>query len=342
MARLRGTRWQADAIVRGKRMRHTFSTQLEAEAWESAARLADEKNLPTPSVQGITEGHKLSSFIDEAVPFLWGGSANEMKAAAMAKTTAKFFGENATLESVRTPDVIRWITSLKREGNANATINRKISNLSKLLKHARKSGLITQVPEFDRQSEGEGRIRFLSDTEENKLIGLLYRWGQEPYAEYVKFLLYTGCRPSEAGRVEWRDVSANRVTFWHTKTKRPRTIPLSIKAKEAVDYTRLLGWLRPWSEISYFAFIKVWDRVKLQMGLDHDEQFVPYALRHTCASRLVQRGIDIRRVKEWMGHTSITMTMRYAHLSPTDLDEAVSVFDAVPKCAIEHDDGVVK
>ncbi len=40
---------------------------------------------------------------------------------------------------------------------------------------------------------------------------------------------------------------------------------------------------------------------------------------HTCASRLVQRGVPLKVVQEWMGHKAINMTMRYAHLAPANL-----------------------
>ena len=51
----------------------------------------------------------------------------------------------------------------------------------------------------------------------------------------------------------------------------------------------------------------------------------PHILRHTCASRLVRGGVDIRRVQMWLGHQTLQMTMRYAHLSPQAMLEAVNV-----------------
>jgi integrase len=72
----------------------------------------------------------------------------------------------------------------------------------------------------------------------------------------------------------------------------------------------------------------VWDRVRVNLGFALDKDFVPYICRHTCASRLVQRGVPITVVKEWMGHKSITMTMRYAHLAPTNLKVAATALEA--------------
>ncbi len=54
---------------------------------------------------------------------------------------------------------------------------------------------------------------------------------------------------------------------------------------------------------------------------------VAHALRHTCASRLVQRGVGLKVVQQWMGHKRIEVTLRYAHLSPTSLLEAVKVLE---------------
>jgi len=65
-------------------------------------------------------------------------------------------------------------------------------------------------------------------------------------------------------------------------------------------------------------------------------------LRHTFAGRLVMAGVDIRTVQELMGHKSITMTMRYAHLSPKHRTEALEKLCAsVTKTASEQSVGTV-
>ncbi len=68
-----------------------------------------------------------------------------------------------------------------------------------------------------------------------------------------------------------------------------------------------------------------WMRVRFLMGMDGDPQFVPHMLRHTCATRLAQRGVSMPVIKEWMGHTTIITTSRYTHFAPSDLQGAAAL-----------------
>jgi len=56
--------------------------------------------------------------------------------------------------------------------------------------------------------------------------------------------------------------------------------------------------------------------------------FTWHCLRHTFASRLVMAGVDLRTVQELMGHKTISMTVRYAHLAPKHTLTAVERLDA--------------
>jgi site-specific recombinase XerD len=83
----------------------------------------------------------------------------------------------------------------------------------------------------------------------------------------------------------------------------------------------------PFIGIRQPIFRQAWHEARATAGLGSDKQIVPHCLRHTCASRLVRGGIDIRRVQMWLGHQTLQMTMRYAHLATQDLDVCVSVLE---------------
>ncbi len=217
------------------------------------------------------------------------------------------------------------IGALRERGNSNATINRKMAALSKLLRKAHKMGDIYSLPEFIRQKERVGRIRFLEYEEEKRLFAALKSRCPDSYRLAV-FLVDTGCRLGEAIGLTWNDVQDQRVTFWLTKSNRSRTVPLTRRARKcaAIPHERLKG---PFSMLTQVRFRQIWNEAKIEVGLGADDQVVPHILRHTCASRLVRGGIDIRRVQMWLGHQTLQMTMRYAHLATNDLDSCVKVLE---------------
>lgn len=237
------------------------------------------------------------------------------------------------------------IGSLRQRGNSNATINRKMAALSKLLRKAHKMGDIHSLPEFRRQKERAGRIRFLEKDEEARLFAAIRSRSEDAYRLSV-FLVDTGCRLGEALGLIWNDLQPTRVSFWITKSGRSRTIPLTMRAREVVAFSgegrRPKG---PFAMLNQPQFRQIWNEAKQEVGLGADDQVVPHILRHTCASRLVQGGIDIRRVQMWLGHQTLQMTMRYAHLATNDLDSCVVVLETRPiECAagtsLSSQDGV--
>ena len=217
------------------------------------------------------------------------------------------------------------IGKLRERGNSNATINRKMAALSKLLRKAYKMGNIHSLPEFRRQKERAGRIRFLEQEEEARLFAAIRARDEDCYRLSV-FLVDTGCRLGEAIGLIWNDIQVPRVSFWITKSGRSRTVPLTGRAIETlkVEGPRKKG---PFAMLNQAGYRAVWNDAKAAVGLGTDTQVVPHILRHTCASRLVQGGIDIRRVQMWLGHQTLSMTMRYAHLATNDLDSCVVVLE---------------
>ncbi|WP_373288630.1 tyrosine-type recombinase/integrase [Brucella endophytica] len=219
----------------------------------------------------------------------------------------------------------RVIGTLRERGNSNATINRKMAALSKLLRKAYKMGEIFSLPEFIRQKERAGRIRFLEYDEEQRLFAAIRSRCEDSYRLSI-FLVDTGCRLGEAIGLTWNDIQDHRVTFWFTKSNRSRTVPMTRRVRKALDIPHM-GRKGPFAMLNQIRYRAIWNEAKMEVGLGKDDQVVPHILRHTCASRLVRGGIDIRRVQMWLGHQTLQMTMRYAHLATNDLDSCVKVLE---------------
>tara|TARA_Y100000815_G_scaffold202414_1_gene186032 strand:+ start:537 stop:1472 length:936 start_codon:yes stop_codon:yes gene_type:complete len=217
----------------------------------------------------------------------------------------------------------------RKKGNRNSTINRKLAAIFKLLKKAERGGHIARLPTYLRLRERNGRVRFLTSDEERRIFQSI--GARNPHHELLAvFLIDTGARVGEALALKWGDIQNGNATFWITKSGRSRTIPLTERAQAALEacreFSRSAG---PFLDIPYQNFKYNWDASKKECGLESDPNMVPHILRHTCASRLVQAGIDLRRVQTFLGHQTIQMTLRYAHLATNDLQQCARALNSL-------------
>jgi integrase len=67
-----------------------------------------------------------------------------------------------------------------------------------------------------------------------------------------------------------------------------------------------------------------WDLAQTAMGLAGDQDFRLHACRHTCATRLLERGENTRVIQRWLGHKRLEITERDAHVFDTALESAAS------------------
>ncbi|MFC3642143.1 tyrosine-type recombinase/integrase [Aquibium oceanicum] len=272
----------------------------------------------------IVRKHTLLDLYDRYHGILWeNGSHKDNVSAFIREIDTIICSASFSTFSQETVDTV--ISALRNSGNSNATINRKMAALSKLLRKALKMGDIHSLPEFRRQKERAGRIRFLDREEENRLFAAIQVRSVEYYRLSV-FLVDTGARLGEAIALRWGDISERRATFWLTKSRRSRSIPLTDRAFAAMGPPKARRG-GPFIGIQQQQYRKVWNEAKEEVGLGHDNDVVPHVLRHTCASRLVRGGIDLRRVQTWLGHQTLTMTMRYAHLATHDLDMCIPILE---------------
>ena len=151
----------------------------------------------------------------------------------------------------------------------------------------------------------------------------------------VLIALKTGLRRSELLSLEWSDVvlegnSQIYVRGQNTKNSQSRVIPLNDEAVSIVKNWKMfcdassvesdLVFANPVSGNRMKEIGSAWDRVLKKAGI---KAFRFHDLRHTFASKLAKKGVDLNTIRELLGHADITMTLRYAHLSPGHLKEAV-------------------
>jgi integrase len=343
--RQRGNSYQVDVQYKGQRVREDVASEEQAIEREAQIKLALMKgtwNAPVSAPTRNASTLTLGALKDRVYALVWSKQKAARESDSVARLVVSFFGAERSVVSIDRRTVGDFRLALARAGNSPATINRKLASLSKMLSVAHDEGWIADRPRITRERESEGRDRFLTHEEEDKLIAVLRVWGQHDAADLVMFLLDTGCRLGEALTLRWTEVTLNRVTFVgaHTKNSLTRPVPLTARLIDMVN--RKVKALGP--SLSGVCtglvfpgfdggrkFRKVWDRAKRHMGLAADPHFVIHILRHTCASRLLQGGADLEYVRRWLGHKDIKMTQRYAHLAPTSLDKLTAILEARPE-----------
>ena len=325
MASQRGNKWQGTVTNGTQRIRQGgFESYQEAEAWEANARLALSRGEPVSSDGNSATLESFTQYYRRVHPVLWGDSDHGMKVVNQLKEIAEIVNDvpvamftDQHLESI--------VTALKQRRNADATINRKLAALSKILTQANKTRVLANKPDIAgyRRKEGKGRLRFITKDEEGRFLDKL-NFMRPEFSDFTAFLIDTGFRFGEALKFTWADYHNGKVTLWQTKSNTPRTIPLTKRCRDILERCPK-DTDRPFAHINRNTYRSVFEKARGMAGLGTD--VIPHVMRHTCASRLVQSGVDIRRVQVWLGHSTIAMTMRYSHLAPDDLNVCLDALE---------------
>jgi integrase len=220
------------------------------------------------------------------------------------------------------------LQEMREEGSSGATSNRYRAVLSAIFAWGAKHRKVAANParEVEAARESDPVVRFLEEDEEASLRRVLREEYPEREAE-LDVALHTGMRRNELYRLTWDKVDLKRhiVTVQgkaHARSRlsSQRRIPLNARAKAAFLelYARSNG--------SAFVCPGAHDGTETDRdGRDWFERSVARAgiinfryhdLRHTFASRLVMAGVSLASVMEYLGHRSMAMTLRYAHLAP--------------------------
>lgn len=164
----------------------------------------------------------------------------------------------------------------------------------------------------------------MTEDEEGRLLDVL----PGHFKPLVVLAIHTGLRRGELINLHWDNIDfrTGTLTIKRSKHGESRHVPLNRVAVETlITMKRERKVLAPFiftTETGKYLhnFERTWLTAVKKAGI---EGFRFHDLRHTFASRLAMKGRPLRTIQELMGHKTITMTLRYAHLSPGYLREAV-------------------
>ena len=243
---------------------------------------------------------------------LWKGKAYERTAFRNVEEFIEIVGDLELCE-VRTTTMDTWMAAMTV---SEATINRKLVNIHQVLAYAVDREWMDRMPKMEWQREHLGRIRWLSDAEEVQMFALLEAWGCREESMFIAAAIDTGMRRGELLAAQRNQIDGQWLRVWKTKTKTARSVPLSARAKAALD--ECLPW-----KLDENRLRQVWERLRAAMCLKEDPDFVLHMLRHTAGTRTLKKTKNIVVVQRLLGHKKLTTTLRYAHLSDDELLAAV-------------------
>ncbi len=225
-----------------------------------------------------------------------------------------------------------YLSFLKREGLASATIARKTASLKAFYRFLSSENIIEENPA--RRLSSPRQRQLLPDVLSEKEVEALLKQprGVSPSAlrdrAMLETLYATGLRASELTGLDRSDlnIKLGYVRCWG-KGARERIVPLGGKAVQAaVGYLRsgrpqMLG---PHETGALFLNVRgrritrqaLWQILKKHaQGAKINKNVSPHTLRHSFATHLLDNGADLRIVQELLGHVSIATTQVYTHIS---------------------------
>ncbi|WP_379908230.1 tyrosine-type recombinase/integrase [Marinobacterium aestuariivivens] len=236
-----------------------------------------------------------------------------------------------------TPKAISQWPSERMKSAKVTTTNNDVQALKSLFNWLNKRGHIdysNPVQVIERIRTHEADRPFLSHDQIRALLEYLPSHPHRDVAILIRICLETGARWSEAQALTRERIHPNRLIFTQTKSKKTRAVPIN---RELYDLILSEGGKPPFRRCETSA------RELLNSLLDLPKGISTHILRHTFASHFVMAGGNILTLQRILGHSSIQMTMRYAHLAPDHLDEATRLNPvSLGKNRERHDRNVIE
>jgi len=261
------------------------------------------------------------------------------KACILNKHLKPYFGK-MVVKDIGAESIERYKQAKLSTSSCAKTINNQLATLRKCLVVAEEWGVIERVPKVRLLKTTLPPPRYLSDSEIQDLLGTV----RNPITRtMILTALRTGMRHGELIALQWDDVdlknrricikrSSVKGVIGTTKNGRVRYAPMTqdlMEALRAIPHTCDLVFPGVQKNIMHHAITNRWindayDAVGIKARGWH-------VLRHTFASQLVSKGASIKAVQDLLGHATLNMTLRYAHLAPDVLRDTIKLLEPSPE-----------
>jgi len=330
--------WQIDYFdPNGKRIRETFKKKKDAEA-ELGKRIslkAERRYLDIKKDYTTTFGELLDKYV-ENYKHQRGFQSGKSYCLENFKDC---FGEDTRLSNIKYVELETYRNHLRekptRHGSirAVASVNREMACLRHLFSKAEEWEMVEQNP-FTRgkalvEKVNNKRFRYLSQDEIDRLLEVCIN---DHTRDIIVAVINTGMRREEVLTLKWEQIRDGFIYLSKTKTDEARQIPINDDLAEVLKAIRRKNQLKSEyvfcdSKGSPFHNVRTSFQSSLRRAGIEDFRF--HDLRHTFASHFVMRGGTLKELQELLGHKTMTMTMRYAHLSQEHKKKAVNLLNGL-------------
>lgn len=337
----------------GKRIRKSFKKKKDAEAelGKRVSLIAEGRYLDVKKEYKTTLGELIEKYVENFSK----QASFEPNKRHYLENFKEYFGESTLLANIKYMDVETYRNHLKQKITKNKTIrsdasvNREMSCLHHIFTKAVEWEMVEQNPFSKGKSlilkENNKRLRFLTVEEIPKLLDAC----PEYLRNIVGCALNTGMRRGEILSLKWDQIRSGFIYLDKTKTNEARQIPVNdsleslfkdIRKKHGFKskyvflydgqvYETKTGKVKNSKKIKAKPITEVKHSFSAALKRAGIVDFRFHDLRHTFASQLLLKGGSLKDVQELLGHKTMSMTLRYAHLTQEHKRKAVNLLNGL-------------
>ena len=325
--RKRNDGWQIDFTVDNIRYRKVVHSNKKT----AERRMADwrrEIELGIPQLRVVTFKAFIGEYFDwekvHRAPSTHQGHLSYARKHLLPEFGSRLMG------SITPGMVDRWKISIAKILKPG-TVNVQLQFLSAVFNRAVEDSVVREnvVKKVERLKVPKPPPEFFSEEE---IVALVEAAPSQQYRTLLILAANTGMRMQELLNLEWGDIARGSVTVrpkehWNTKTGKSRIIPLNNTSRDALSkHPRHFGcqwvfWHEKGKPYTPYGVHQGWWKLRERAGV---RKLRFHCLRHSFASHLMMSGnVDIKTIQELLGHSSVTMTEIYSHLSPQHIAKSV-------------------